>query len=57
MLPKPCSVSTACEEGDREAMVEAAEEVHEGLGYAPCHSYDYPASEDERSNGWGGMMG
>jgi len=47
----------ACEEGDWEAMVEAAEEMHEGLGYAPCHSYYYPASEDERSNGWGGMMG
>jgi len=50
-------VPDACEEGDWEAMVEAAEEMHEGLGYAPCHSYYYPASEDERSNGWGGMMG
>ncbi len=50
-------VPDACEEGDWEAMVEAAEEMHEGLSYVPCHSYDYPASEDERSNGWGGMMG
>ena len=46
----------ACEEGDWDAMVEAAEEAHEDLGYAPCHG-DYSASEDEELSGWGGMMG
>lgn len=29
-----------CETGDWEAMAEAAEEVHEGLGYVPCYGYD-----------------
>jgi hypothetical protein len=47
----------ACEEGDWKAMVEAAEEVHEDLGYAPCHGYDYPASEDGSPNRWGAMTG
>lgn len=47
----------ACEEGDWEVMGEAAEEVHEGLGYAPYRGYEYLASEEGRSNGWGGMMG
>ena len=47
----------ACEEGDWDAMVEAAEEVHEDLGYAPCHGYDYPAPEDGSPGRWGGHMG
>jgi len=47
----------ACEDGDWDAMVEAAEEVHEDLGYAPCHGYDYPASEDWNPNRWSGTMG
>jgi hypothetical protein len=46
----------ACEKGDWDAMAEAAEEYHEGPGYAPCHG-DYAASEDEELSGWGGMMG
>ncbi len=51
------SMHEACEEGDWQAMVEAAEDVHEGLGYAPCHGYDYPTSEDGSPNSWGGVMG
>ena len=47
----------ACEEGNWDAMVEAAEEVHEELGYAPCHGDDYQSSEDGNPNSWGGMMG
>jgi len=47
----------ACENGDWDAMVEAAEEVHEDLGYAPCHGHDYPASEDGSRSSWRGTMG
>ena len=47
----------ACEEGAWDAMIEAAEEVHESIGYAPCHDYDYPASEDVSPNNWGNSMG
>lgn len=47
----------ACEEGDWDAMLEAAEEVHEGLGYASCHGYGYPASEEGNAGSRGGMMG
>ena len=47
----------ACEEGDWEAMVEAAEEVHEDLGYAPCHGYLSEDGNQTGSNSWGGMMG
>jgi len=60
----------ACEEGDWEAMAEAAEEVHGDLDYTPCHSDDYPATDDSRQTfpnrggnmggnmmgGWGSMM-
>lgn len=54
------SMHEACEEGDWEAMAEAAEEVHKDLGYLPCHSDDYPATEDGSQvlpNRWGGMGG
>ena len=51
------SMHEACEEGDWQTMVEDAEEVHEGLGYAPCHGDDYSTSEDGSPNSWGGMMG
>ena len=50
----------ACEEGDWEAMAETAEEVHENLGYASCHSGEYPATDDSGQtfpNRWGGMGG
>ena len=47
----------ACEEGNWEAMVEVAEDVHEGLSYAPCHGYEYPFSDDGSPNSWGGTMG
>jgi len=51
----------ACEEGDWDAMVEAAEEVHgEDFGTMPCHDEGYyPSDEGERvyPRGWGGMGG
>ncbi len=50
----------ACEEGDWEAMAEEFEEVHEDLGYAACHSDEYPATGDTEQtfpNRWGGMGG
>jgi hypothetical protein len=47
----------ACEQGDWEAMAEAAEEVHQSVGYAPCHNYEYQPSNYWRPNSWGGMMG
>lgn len=46
-----------CEAGDWEAMAEAAEEVHEDLGNAPCHGYNYPTVKDGSPNSWGGAMG
>ncbi len=39
-----------------QALHKVCEEVHEGLGYAPCHGYKYPASE-EGPNTCSGMMG
>ena len=49
----------ACEEGDWDAMARAAEQVHEELGYGPCHGDDNPGPEDATPNGnnLGGMMG
>ncbi len=54
----------ACDNGDWEAMAEAAEEVHrEGLGNMPCHGEGYYAPEegtqtpDNHWNGMGGHMG
>jgi L-aminopeptidase/D-esterase-like protein len=47
----------ACQEGDWDAGAEAAQEVHEGLGYASCHGYGYPASEEGNAGSQGGMMG
>ncbi len=44
----------ACENGDWEAMAEAAEEVHgEDFGYMPYHDGNYHTT----ANGWSGMMG
>ena len=44
----------ACESGDWEAMVEAAEEAHgEDFDYMPCHDEDDYAP----ANRWGGMDG
>lgn len=49
----------ACETGDREAMAEAAKEVHgEDLGYMPCNGEGYYAHEEGGqipANHWGGM--
>jgi hypothetical protein len=47
----------ACEEGDWQAMVGAAEEVHENFDYALCHDNGYLDSQDGNPEGWGGMMG
>ena len=47
----------ACEGGDWDAMIEAADEAHGDLGYATCHGYDYRASEDGSPNSWDGAMG
>ncbi len=58
----------ACQEGDWDAMAETAQEVHEDLGYGPCHNYGYSSSQDASANnqaammgghmgGWRGMMG
>ncbi len=50
----------ACEDGDWQAMAETAEEVHKYLGDAPCHSDEYPATDDGGQtfpNRWGGMSG
>jgi len=44
----------ACEEGDWDAMAQAAEQYHEDNGFASCHDED---DNFENSSGFGGMMG
>ncbi len=47
----------ACENGDREAMAEAAEEMHgEDFDHMPCHDEDDYAPDNHRG-GMGGHMG
>ncbi len=49
----------ACENGDWQAMAEAAKEAHgEDFGYMPCHSEnpgESGASTGNTTNGWGDM--
>ena len=45
----------ACEEGDWEAMAEAAEGFHEETGYGDCHGYG--TGDGGPASGWGGMTG
>ena len=50
----------ACEDGDWEAMAEAAGEVHgEDFGDMPCHDDYYAPGEGNTGSttGWGGMGG